>query len=76
MPLIIDEPAESIDIDSEWDWKLAEAFLAANGPKSKHLTVIVCFIVLVSNREAHNELEYSFFFCLQCLRAAGVRLHC
>lgn len=35
MPLIIDEPAEGIDIDSEWDWKLAEAFLAANGAKSK-----------------------------------------
>jgi CMP-N,N'-diacetyllegionaminic acid synthase len=36
MPLIIDEPAESIDIDSEWDWKLAEALLAANGPVLKH----------------------------------------
>lgn len=34
MPLIIDEPAESIDIDSEWDWRLAEALLA-NGAVSK-----------------------------------------
>jgi CMP-N,N'-diacetyllegionaminic acid synthase len=27
-PLIIDEPSESIDIDTEWDWALAEAHLA------------------------------------------------
>ena len=25
MPLIIDSPKESLDIDTEWDWKLAEA---------------------------------------------------
>ncbi len=28
MPLIIDDPAECIDIDTEWDWKIAEALLA------------------------------------------------
>lgn len=27
IPLIIDHPEESIDIDTEWDWKIAEAFL-------------------------------------------------
>ena len=31
MPLIIEEPAESIDIDTEWDWKIAQA-LAASQP--------------------------------------------
>ncbi len=30
MPLIIADPAESIDIDTEWDWKLAQALLALN----------------------------------------------
>jgi len=35
MPLIIDEPAESIDIDTEWDWKIAEALLALNAAESK-----------------------------------------
>lgn len=25
MPLLIDRPEESIDIDTEWDWKMAEA---------------------------------------------------
>lgn len=27
MPLVIDDPCESMDIDTEWDWKLAEAIL-------------------------------------------------
>ncbi len=27
VPLIVDAPEESIDIDSMWDWRLAEAFL-------------------------------------------------
>ena len=27
LPLVIDEPGESIDIDTEWDWKMAEALL-------------------------------------------------
>ena len=26
-PLVIDQPEESIDIDSEWDWQIAEAAL-------------------------------------------------
>ena len=28
-PLLINQPEESIDIDSEWDWKVAEAFLSS-----------------------------------------------
>jgi CMP-N,N'-diacetyllegionaminic acid synthase len=28
IPLIIDDPAERIDIDSEWDWKIAQALIA------------------------------------------------
>ena len=35
VPLVIDEPAESIDIDTEWDWKLAEALLAMGEVGSK-----------------------------------------
>ena len=33
--LVIDGPEESIDIDTEWDWKMAEAILAMSnaGPK-------------------------------------------
>jgi CMP-N,N'-diacetyllegionaminic acid synthase len=27
LPLIIDEPAECIDIDTEWDWRIAQALL-------------------------------------------------
>jgi N-acylneuraminate cytidylyltransferase len=27
VPLIISNPTQSIDIDTEWDWKLAEAYL-------------------------------------------------
>lgn len=30
MPLVINNPEESIDIDTEWDWKNAEAFLHMN----------------------------------------------
>ena len=30
IPLVIEDPRESIDIDSEWDWKIAETFLAMN----------------------------------------------
>lgn len=29
LPLMIDHPEESIDIDTEWDWRLAESVLAA-----------------------------------------------
>jgi CMP-N,N'-diacetyllegionaminic acid synthase len=29
VPLVIDQPEESIDIDTEWDWKIAEAVEAA-----------------------------------------------
>ena len=28
VPLVVDKPEETIDIDTEWDWKLAEAILA------------------------------------------------
>jgi CMP-N,N'-diacetyllegionaminic acid synthase len=35
VPLIIDEPSESIDIDTEWDWGLAEALLAINHNAAK-----------------------------------------
>lgn len=28
VPLLIDEPEENLDIDTEWDWRLAEAILA------------------------------------------------
>lgn len=28
VPLVIDDPAESVDIDTEWDWMVAEAALA------------------------------------------------
>ena len=31
LPLVIDEPEESIDIDTEWDWKMAEAVLRSYG---------------------------------------------
>lgn len=31
LPLVIEEPEESIDIDTEWDWKLAEAVLSMAG---------------------------------------------
>ena len=31
VPLIIEEPSECIDIDTEWDWKIAQA-LAASRP--------------------------------------------
>jgi CMP-N,N'-diacetyllegionaminic acid synthase len=30
VPLVIDDPEESIDIDTEWDWKLAEAICSLN----------------------------------------------
>ena len=35
LPLIIDSPEESIDIDTERDWKLAEAVLAPSGARLK-----------------------------------------
>lgn len=34
VPLIIDEPSESVDIDTEWDWALAEALLAMGGTRN------------------------------------------
>jgi CMP-N,N'-diacetyllegionaminic acid synthase len=35
VPLIMNDPAESLDIDTEWDWRMAEAVLAAGerGPE-------------------------------------------
>ena len=35
VPLLITEPEESIDIDTEWDWKIAETILAMNGSDFK-----------------------------------------
>jgi N-acylneuraminate cytidylyltransferase len=35
LPLLIDEPEESIDIDTEWDWKIATTVLAQSGTDSK-----------------------------------------
>jgi len=34
-PLIMEQPGESLDIDTEWDWRLAEAWLAAGGGASE-----------------------------------------
>lgn len=31
VPLVISEPRECIDIDTEWDWRMAEAILAMSG---------------------------------------------
>jgi CMP-N,N'-diacetyllegionaminic acid synthase len=31
LPIIIDEPEEGIDIDTEWDWKMAEAVVTSHG---------------------------------------------
>jgi hypothetical protein len=35
VPLMINEPEQSIDIDTEWDWRIAEAILALDGAGSK-----------------------------------------
>ncbi|MHB8475473.1 MAG: acylneuraminate cytidylyltransferase family protein [Steroidobacteraceae bacterium] len=35
MPLIVDDPAESIDIDTEQDWRMAEALLSLNAAEPK-----------------------------------------
>jgi CMP-N,N'-diacetyllegionaminic acid synthase len=35
MPLIIEEPQEGIDIDTEWDWKMAEAVLEIRSAHSE-----------------------------------------
>ncbi len=32
VPLVVDEPQESIDIDTEWDWKVAETALRSHDP--------------------------------------------
>jgi len=34
IPLIIDDSAECIDIDTEWDWKIAQALVASSGAES------------------------------------------
>jgi CMP-N,N'-diacetyllegionaminic acid synthase len=34
-PLIIDEPAECIDIDTEWDWRMANALLTSTSDESQ-----------------------------------------
>lgn len=31
VPLVIDDPEESIDLDTDWDWKIAETVLAMSG---------------------------------------------
>jgi CMP-N-acetylneuraminic acid synthetase len=28
VPLIMNEPGQSLDIDTEWDWRMAEAMLS------------------------------------------------
>jgi N-acylneuraminate cytidylyltransferase len=33
-PLVIEDPRESIDIDTEWDWKMAEIVAASNNTGS------------------------------------------
>ncbi|MFZ5875366.1 MAG: cytidylyltransferase domain-containing protein [Nitrospirota bacterium] len=35
LPLVMDHPAESLDIDTEWDWKAAQEVLAARGADSR-----------------------------------------
>jgi len=32
VPLVSDAPEESIDIDTEWDWRMADTFLATRAP--------------------------------------------
>lgn len=32
LPFIMSEPEESLDIDTEWDWRIAEAIFAIRGP--------------------------------------------
>ena len=32
IPLVMEDPRENIDIDSEWDWKMAEVFLGLKEP--------------------------------------------
>lgn len=34
-PLVMDQPAESLDIDTEWDWKTAQEVLATRGADSR-----------------------------------------
>jgi len=34
LPLIINEPEESIDIDTDWEWRMAEAIIALGGADS------------------------------------------
>ena len=31
VPLVLDKPEECIDIDTEWDWKMAETILEMRG---------------------------------------------
>lgn len=31
VPLVIEDPQESMDIDTEWDWRMAEAVIAVSG---------------------------------------------
>jgi CMP-N-acetylneuraminic acid synthetase len=35
LPLIINEPEQSVDIDTEWDWRIAEAILSLSGAAPK-----------------------------------------
>ena len=35
LPLIMSDPGESVDIDTEWDWKMAEAIVALKGLDSR-----------------------------------------
>ena len=35
VPLVMDEAQESLDIDTAWDWKMAEGLLAMRGTTPK-----------------------------------------
>ena len=35
LPLLVEAPEQNIDIDTEWDWKMAETALAMRGAEPK-----------------------------------------
>ena len=40
MPLVIEKPEESIDIDTEWDWKMAEAIEGINRMEAERFSKV------------------------------------
>jgi len=32
VPLVVEDPAEGVDIDTEWDWSVAEMAVKKGGP--------------------------------------------